>query len=259
MTSSIRAASRLPDMSPIGLRNSPSESPVFVLTCEHGGYGIPAGYRSFFANAGLVLKSHRGWDPGALRVAQQMAETQASPLYFSTNSRLLIELNRSLGHRSLFSEFTTDLPVEVKEQIIAEYWRPWRNGVVEHIETLIRSGHTVCHLSVHSFTPVWERQVRRTSIGLLYDPSRAAEKTFCDAWKKGLRAARPDLTIHSNQPYRGNADGFTTFLRRHFSGENHSMGRYLGIEIEVNQTLIHPASQAKIVSLCRLLFETLRR
>ena len=118
------------------------------------------------------------------------------------------------------------------------------------------------HISVHSFTPVWNGQRRTTSIGLLYDPRRPQERDLCQQWKKQLQNMAPHYTIHSNQPYRGIADGFTTHLRKqhlaipagHKSG---SAGCYAGIEIEVNQSLIESATSTQIRTLASLLVETL--
>jgi predicted N-formylglutamate amidohydrolase len=44
--------------------------------------------------------------------------------------------------------------------------------------------------------------------------------------------ADPQLKIRSNYPYLGNADGFTTYLRKRFQKN------YLGIELEINQKLL---------------------
>lgn len=38
------------------------------------------------------------------------------------------------------------------------------------------------------------------------------------------------LNVRRNYPYPGNADGFTTYLRKQFS-----LSKYVGIEIEINQ------------------------
>ena len=233
--------------------NSAQDSPVFVLTCEHGGNTIPPAYRDLFSSAGDVLKSHRGWDPGALRIAETMSGMLGAPLFSSTTSRLLIELNRSIGHRSLFSEFTASLSVTEKQRIIEKYWQPYRDEVTAHIDNLVNTGCNVIHLSIHSFTPVWEGIARRTSIGLLYDPRRPHERSFCEAWKTTLRQQQPDYTIHSNQPYRGIADGFTTSLRRRFDAERSSSGSYIGVEVEINQSLIYPSATRQIKSSAALL------
>ena len=57
-----------------------------------------------------MLKSHRGWDPGSLTLAARLAETLGAPFHAQTVTRLLIDANRSLHHRGLFSEFTRTLP-----------------------------------------------------------------------------------------------------------------------------------------------------
>lgn len=226
---------------------------MFVLTCEHGGYSIPASYRALFSDAEDVLKSHRGWDPGALRIAEAMSGMLGAILFSSTTSRLLIELNRSIEHRSLFSEFTASLPFTEKQQMIDKYWQPYRDSVTAHIDNLVNAGHSVIHLSIHSFTPVWESTPRRTSIGLLYDPRRIHERMYCEAWKTTLRQQQPDYTIHSNQPYRGISDGFTTSLRRRFDIAARSSGSYIGIEVEINHSLIYPAATRQIKSIAALL------
>ncbi len=226
---------------------------VIVLTCEHGGNKIPAAYRSLFSGAEDVLKSHRGWDPGALAVAEAMAKKLGSRLFQSTTSRLLIELNRSLGHSALFSSYTSSLPVEQRQHIVDKFWRPYRDEVTAHIEEHVTAGRQVIHLSIHSFTPVWDGKQRRTRIGLLYDPRRPNERSFCNAWKAELRRQCSDYAIHSNQPYKGIADGFTTWLRRHLAAIKGSDGTYAGIEIEINQALIHPSTASRINAMAEIL------
>jgi predicted N-formylglutamate amidohydrolase len=219
---------------------------VIVLTCEHGGRQIPAIYRSLFSGADDVLRSHRGWDPGALAVAEAMAVRLGADLFSSTTSRLLVELNRSLGHRSLFSNYTDSLSEEERQEIIDKYWQPYRDEVTGHMEELVTAGRRVIHLSIHSFTPVWDGKQRRTRIGLLYDPRRLNERTFCNGWKADLRQRYPEYCIHSNQPYKGITDGFTTWLRRHLASIENCDDAYAGIEVEINQALIHPSTPSCI-------------
>ena len=193
-----------------------------IVTCEHGGFRVPAAYRSLFRGRGAVLSSHRGWDPGALELARRFR----APLLFSTTTRLLVELNRSPGHPRLFSEFTRDLDAAAKTRLIARHYLPYRAAV----ESAVRARRSVLHLSSHSFTPVLDGEVRRMDVGLLYDPARRGEAAFCARWRAALLRLRPDLVVARNAPYRGTADGLVTHLRRTF-GES----RYLGIELEVNQ------------------------
>lgn len=199
-----------------------------VVTCEHAFNKIPPEYSDLFEGAEAVLNSHRGYDPGAFDLYDALSEL-ADFSRATAMSRLLVEVNRSVGHQHLFSEFTKKLSSEEKEELLSEYYFPYRNSVEEKIAEFIESGHEVWHLSVHSFTPEMNGEIRKGDIGLLYDPSRRTEKKISAEMKNILQEQRPDLKIRFNYPYLGTADGFTTYLRKKFPKN------YVGIELEVNQ------------------------
>lgn len=201
----------------------------WVITCEHGGNSIPQNYASFFSNAEAVLQSHRGYDPGAIELYHLLAPELSDFSHFSLTSRLLAELNRSLHHKNLFSLFTKPLPEYIKREILDNYYFPYRNQVEEKIRQFREEGFMVYHLSVHSFTPELNGDVRNADIGLLYDPAKEDEKSFCSNWKENLHAIFPEAKIRLNYPYLGKADGFPTYLRKQFPNG------YAGIELEVNQ------------------------
>ncbi len=215
----------------------PTIPPVLFLSCEHGGHLVPTDYRSLFQGAADVLTSHRGWDPGSLSVAKSLERRLAAPLMALTVTRLLVEVNRSPGHRRLFSEFTRTLDDETKQEILQEYYFPYRNRVQTWISRRVEQGCSVVHVSSHSFTPQWNGRTRTADIGLLYDPRRQPEKQFCRQWIEALRHVSSELRVRCNYPYLGKADGLTTHLRRHFPPR-----RYLGIELEVNQALVNRSS-----------------
>lgn len=202
-----------------------------LLTCEHGGNRVPAAYRRLFEHARDVLATHRGFDLGALQLAQAMSRTLEAPLVASTTTRLLVDLNRSLDHRQLFSEFSAVLDDAARNQVLQQHYIPYRTQVEALVAEQIRRGGAVLHVSVHSFTPILDGQTRQADIGLLYDPQRPREDEFCDRWHHALATRRPELCVRRNYPYRGTSDGLTTHLRQHFS-----LRRYAGIELEVNQS-----------------------
>jgi predicted N-formylglutamate amidohydrolase len=205
--------------------------PDFILvSCEHGGNRIPAAYRHLFSGCGALLRSHRGVDIGALRVARDMAQALSAPLHACTVSRLLVETNRSLHHRHLYSAQTRDAPPQLRRELIERYYLPYRNQVQARIADAISQGMRVVHISCHSFTPELNGVVRNADVGLLYDPRRAGERTLCRHWGAACKRLAPDLKVRMNYPYAGIADGFITYLRRQFPAE-----RYIGIELELNQ------------------------
>ena len=201
-----------------------------IVTCEHGGNRIPVRYRRWFAGAGGLLRSHRGYDVGALAMARTMASALRADLFFANVSRLLVELNRSTTHRSLFSARMLRAPQSTRGEVLERFYVPYRTNVERVIARAVQRGALVVHISAHSFTPVMNGERRNADVGLLYDPTRPLEVALCRRWQHALRSRAPQLTVRRNYPYRGYADGFTTYLRGRFPWD-----RYVGIELEVNQ------------------------
>ena len=205
-------------------------SQLLLFSCEHGGRDVPARYRQTLAGAEAALDTHRGWDPGALVLARELARAFRAPLEACEVTRLLIDPNRSLGHEGLFSEWSRRLPSAERERVIETYWRPHQERVEGRVRAAVEAGDDVLHLSIHSFAPVWKGRERAVDVGWLHDPARAAERAFCEAWRDPLRARTEGLRLRRNRPYFGNTDGLTTRLRARFPA-----ARYLGIELEINQ------------------------
>jgi len=210
-----------------------------IFTCEHGGNKIPRKYQAFFQDAKEALHSHRGWDPGAKRVAEDLAQIWNAPVFSSEVSRLLVDLNRSENHPACFSEFSRNLDPEKKEEILETHYRPYRREI-ENWLTLAAGRNRVFHFSVHSFTPELYGEVRNCEIGLLYDPQSGLERKTSRELKVLFKKFFPELRVRMNYPYKGYMDGFTTKLRRDFN-----RNRYSGIEIELNQTLIEKLKESR--------------
>ena len=208
----------------------PAATCHFLITCEHGGNRIPSRYRHLFPGCEALLKSHRGYDAGALAMARDLAGVLAAPLFFSTVSRLLVDLNRSIGHPRLYSEFTRCAPSALRREILERYYLPYRSRAEADIAESVARGGRVIHISSHSFTPVLDGEVRKADIGLLYDPARSGELELCERWQASLKALLPGLKVRRNYPYAGKADGLTAYLRRRFQP-----GDYAGVELEINQ------------------------
>jgi predicted N-formylglutamate amidohydrolase len=109
---------------------------------------VPEAYAGLFAGRQALLGSHRGWDPGALQLGQQMAGAFGAALFASTTTRLLIDLNRSIGRRQLHSEMGRGLTRAQQQQLVA-------------------GKEAVVHIASHSFTPVFGGIVRRADVAWL--------------------------------------------------------------------------------------------
>ena len=207
-------------------------STILFLSCEHAVNTVPEAYRHLFHQHEAVLETHRAIDFGALEMATALSQAFACDFVQATVSRLIIDCNRSLTHKSCFSEFTQALPLIEKQKIITQFYLPHREQCENLIKNYIDGGNQVLHLSIHSFTPVFNGITRNAGIGLLYDPKRHGEKEVAREWLGLLNEKTPAFRVRLNYPYQGSSDGFTSALRKNYSEKD-----YLGIEVEVNQMI----------------------
>ena len=109
----------------------------------------------------------------------------------STVSRLVIDLNRSIGHPQLWSAATRGAPRSCATSIVERHYRPYRAEVERLVRRSLSRGRRVIHVSSHSFTPVLDGKMRRADVGLLYDPRRRGEAELVRRWKASLALIAP--------------------------------------------------------------------
>ena len=215
------------------LNSKVDEATAVVVSCEHGGAEVPKDLRRAFLGCEDFLCTHRGYDAGALHLARLLAREVGAPLFYSTVTRLVVDLNRSEGHPRLHAEPVKAMAAEERARILDRHYRPFRAATQAAVQDLVTRERRVLHLSVHSFTPVLNGRVRQADVGLLYDPGRPGEVALCRCWRDRLREALPHYRVRMNYPYRGTSDAHVTALRRGFPPEC-----YLGIELEFNHALL---------------------
>ena len=203
---------------------------TFILTCEHAGNEIPAEYEHLFQGKEEVLYTHKAIDLGALRLAEHLAAELGLPLCYTPIPRLLVEANRSLDNKELFSEYSQALTAQEKQILLGRHYFPHRKQVESKIEKETAAGNQVYHLAIHTFTPVLDGEVREADIGILFDPEREPEKNFAQQLKEKLTAQNPERKVLFNSPYPGIDDGLPTYLRTRFD-----TAHYAGFELEINQ------------------------
>ena len=201
-----------------------------VVTVEHGGKEVPREYGALFRGKAKLLGSHRGWDAGALDLAERLADALDAPLVAATTTRLLVDLNRSPHNPRVFSEVTRRLPRDERAGLLERYHRPHWEAVRAQLRDARGRRGGVLHLGVHSFTSRLDGVTRKPDVALLYDPAREEERALVTAWSRALASLLPSRTIRRNDPYRGYTDGLPTAMRR-----EHGARSYAGIEIEINQ------------------------
>lgn len=211
-----------------------------ILSCEHATNHIPAQYLYLFQNNPNILNTHEAYDIGSNEITDELYKTLNCKLVKATTSRLLIDCNRKLSHPEVFSKFTKCFSNEEKQNLIQDFYLPFRTEVEEYINTQIQNNYQILHLSIHSFTPKLRDKIRKADIGLLYDSNCHGEKEVCRVLRYLILNANYKYTVRMNYPYNGKSDGFPSFLRK-----KHTQQDYLGIEIECNQKLIDDAQEFK--------------
>lgn len=206
---------------------------VILLSCEHYSNAIPKTYKDLFVGKSTIFQTHRAWDLGMGAMLPEWEAMLNISGYKGKYSRLLVDLNRSPGHKNLFSEFSKPLDTNTRNLILADYYFPYRQNIESLVQAGVENNNRVLHIALHSFTPELNGKVRNTEIGLLYDPTHCQERNFCNLWKLNIQTLLPELRVRSNYPYHGRSDSLPTYLRRKYR-EN-----YLGIELETNQSLFN--------------------
>lgn len=206
---------------------------TLLITSEHNGCKIPKEYATLFNGYEALMQTHRAIDFGVASLADVIENSCATPVYKTDTTRLLVDVNRSLWRRTLFSEITKGLNKSEKDSILATYYRPHRTRISESLDKLISSGKNVIHIALHSFTPIMKGEERQADIGLLYDPERKNERQISKEWKKRISKNGANYRVRFNYPYRGKPDGLTAHFRKVYSDK-----RYLGIELEINQKFV---------------------
>lgn len=205
-----------------------------IVTCEHASNAVPDELP--LGVSPEVLGSHVAWDPGAREIARSLARVLDAPLYLGQWTRLVADLNRSPDNPEVVPAraFGVDVPAnfdlspEARRARIERYHTPYWSAVRAAVDGLLEIHEVVCHLSVHSFTEVYEGQTREVDFGFLIDPDRVGELGIANELRDHV--AGDDLDVRVNEPYDGRADALTTALRSIYPAR-----RYLGIEIELSQ------------------------
>ncbi len=217
-----------------------------LVSCEHASNRLP---RGFELDADL-LELHIAWDPGALPIAKNLARRFGATLHAGRYSRLVADLNRSVGNRVMFRRvsdgrtipFNYRLDATTKAQRAERFYWPYRDAIDAEARRIIAAQGRCVHISVHTFTPTLDGKARGNDIGLLHDPRWGIEPAVCNDLRRYLTATS-DWVVWFNRPYSGTADGILPAMRRKQTPET-----FVGIELEINQKHTDDAATLRAIA-----------
>jgi predicted N-formylglutamate amidohydrolase len=221
----------------VHVRPAGPEADVLVV-CEHASNRFPAD--DAMGLSPELRNSHIAWDPGALGVAENLAERLSAPLIHGGVSRLFYDCNRPPeAHDAIPQRSETyDIPGNASLSDAARCRRvelvyyPFRDMLANEIET--RRESLALLVTVHSFTPVFHGRKRDVELGILHGTdSRFALEMLA------MRPPGCALDTRINEPY-GPEDGVTHTLDLH--GKPNKL---LNVMLEIRNDLIDTADRQR--------------
>lgn len=200
-----------------------------LITCEHATARMPPGW-SWPEEDRWLIDTHWAHDKGARELTLSLAEALGAAAVLSRYSRLIIDANRDEASPTLFRTEAEGRPVHLntthlddaeRSRRIARLLRPYH----ARLDASVRASRAPTLVAMHSFTPVYEGQVRAMEVGVLFDRDEELALGVASALDtRGLKVAL-------NEPYSGK-NGLMYSVDRHARAHSRR-----AVELEVRQDL----------------------
>lgn len=181
---------------------------TILISCEHGGNQIPIRYRTLFDE--YTLQQATAWDDGALDLALSVAETLDVPCFTHQTSRLLVDVDHSLGNSAVFTLDSALLSDADRQSILERYYFPYRLRIEN---TIAMSDKPLLQVSVHT------TQEQTADLVIKFDGSRLLEKECATLLMDTMSKAALGIDIALDAIATGEEDSFVRYLRTRFDDE----------------------------------------
>ncbi len=199
-----------------------------VFTCEHASGRIPKQFGKLGLSAKQLKDAKDLYDPGCLKVAQNLAKHFNASLVYSTVSRLVVDSNRRLDmtgtadnkhhapavkHHLVVGNDNHDELINIPDNLNLGYKNekqrfneivlPYQQEGFNIVEKLLEYHERVIVMSIHSFFPLYHGHHRKTEIDVMYDKSHSLGKVLFNFLKNNS-----SYEIGNNEPWSlKDADG----------------------------------------------------
>ncbi|MCG8433005.1 MAG: N-formylglutamate amidohydrolase [Gammaproteobacteria bacterium] len=184
---------------------NPGGSENVLITCDHASRSIPEALSGMGLDS-AALDKHIAWDIGAGAVSRGLAGALRAKAVLAGYSRLVIDCNRSLSDPSSILEVSDEIVVPGNRGL-AEHERrarqqavfyPYHKAISGLIHDFQGRGIAPALISVHSFTPYLQGEMRPWHVGVLWDKDGRLPQPLLAALR-----TRSDLVVGDNLPYSG--------------------------------------------------------
>lgn len=213
---------------------------AFLFSCDYATCAVPEAYRELFRGSEEEVASTRGWEPGALNLAQGFAMKFRTPLVHADVTRLLIDFQKDGEDR--WSRFSLQLPEATRLKLVDRHERPYRTQLKQRIAEDLRRHTALLHVMIHTDPTTNGLVLLETPVG-----AELAEK-FSNAWRARLVAA--ELDVRQVKGVAIHPLGFAL-------SELFPASQYAQVKLSVSQTFFLEGRPWRWETLKKLLLESL--
>lgn len=228
------------DPPPFTTFNNQAISPV-LLVADHASCHIPVSLNQL-GLGDWVLDRHVAWDIGSDNLAKFLAIELDARAVLAGFSRLVVDPNRHPEDESSVPEVSDSIPIpgnidlneNQKARRIREFFTPYHDTIAEKLAQFSGEGIVPAVISVHTFSPVFDRVKRPWHIGIMWDKDPRIPLPLI----RGLQQLNY-VCVGDNEPYSGrHPHDFTIDHHAEASGLPH-------VGIEVRQDLVSKKDGAR--------------
>jgi predicted N-formylglutamate amidohydrolase len=175
----------------------PGTKTGLIVSCEHAGKLVPSAWNDLGLSADY-FQTHYSHDIGAGSVADRLGELLDVCVISAKYSRLFYDINRQPRSWDSIRPDMGGIPVPGNQAVSDEERtgrdrisrEPFDNAVLRHLQT----GDVL--IAIHSFSPVYDGNVRKAEIGVMRDNDCLTCRAVLDALKDN-----GDFVVGDNEPY----------------------------------------------------------
>lgn len=175
----------------------PGSKTGLIVSCEHAGKLVPSAWSDLGLSADY-FQTHYSHDIGAGRVSNRLGQLLEVPVISATYSRLFYDINRQPRSWDSIRPDMGGIPipgnqfVSDEERVCRDHISrmPFDNAVLSYLQ----AGDII--IAIHSFSPVYDGNVRKTEIGVMRENDCVTCRAVLDALKDDGK-----FVIGDNEPY----------------------------------------------------------
>jgi predicted N-formylglutamate amidohydrolase len=176
-----------------------------LIVCDHASRAFPKGLKRLGLPE-LPSWQHIAWDIGAGELARGLSNALDAPAVLAGYSRLVVDCNRLPDDPEAFREEgggwvipgNKALSEYDKRLRLACFFDPYHECIEAMLAGLKARELVPLIVSIHTFTPEFEGQLRPWQAGILWDKDEKSAQ-FMIAGLRGI----PGVNVGDNQPYSG--------------------------------------------------------